>query len=78
MNYNKKYPSHPEKTFVNKDIYKHTEERECFICKNISTKFQYIWIVRGNWGFPKPIKVHICSEECRDYYDIMKGLLHEN
>ena len=75
MDYDDIYPEAKENKHQDVNLYKGDKEEECKVCKEIYTKWRYVLIKRNGWGYPTVTKTPICSEECFEYYDIMKGLL---
>lgn len=75
MDFDNKYPNTKEGTYKERDLLRSKKEGKCVICESVYTKWQHVWCKRNDWGFPIALKKHVCSEECFDYYNIMKGLL---
>ena len=74
MNFDDKYPNIKLNELIGEHLKYSEEEEECEICQEY-TQWQYINITRNAFGFPVTTKKHVCSDNCYDYYDIMKGLM---
>lgn len=74
MNFDDKYPNARLNQLLGDNMLKQQLEGECVVCSEY-TKWQFCWSKRSYFGIHTVFKKHICSDNCLEYYDVMKGLM---
>ena len=75
MDFDRKYKHSNQKEYYKKDLKKLKDYEDCYICNEL-TRWKYYW-KKTDGIIKKSFSRFICSEECLEYYKIMKEIIEK-